>query len=348
MKKIGCLVINVGTPNSTETSDVKNYLNEFLMDPQVISIPFIFRWIFVKILIAPRRAPASAEKYKKVWMAEGSPLLVLTRRFASLLEKKLGSIKIEVAMRYGNPTISSACKNLISAGCEKIVIFPQYPQYAFASTFSGEERARKELEELNFKGEVTVVQPFYEDPGYLQSWLDKLIPLKNSHDHVLFSFHGLPLAQLKGKIEGCQGTDECCHRPQACALNCYRAQSIRTVERLAEAMQLPKEKYSYSFQSRLGPVEWIRPYTDQVLAALPKQGVKKLCVVVPSFVTDCLETLEEIAIEGEKTFLSNGGEKFTFVPCLNDDLRWVDAAAVLVEKAAALPASVHEKPILVF
>lgn len=324
MKK-GLLLNNIGTPVSPETKDVKTYLDEFLMDPEVIGLPFFFRWLLVKGVITPRRSSTSAAKYKSVWMTEGSPLMVYSQAFARKLSYFLGSQwMVRVGMRYGTPSIKETLQEFKNQGVEEVVIAPLFPQFAQATTGSAVREAERLLKEMNWTPKVKFLPPFFNHQSFLVPQADLIRPILPNVDHVLFSFHGLPESQVR-KIDGCLKSPDCCERANACALNCYRAQSVATAKSLAALLDLPREKWSVSFQSRLGPAKWIGPATDDVLKGLAAKGVKRLAVACPSFVADCLETLEEIGIEGKKEFLHAGGEEYHLIPCVNSESSWVEA-----------------------
>lgn len=341
MAKYGVIVSNIGTPQSPEPKDVATYLKEFLMDKFVIDIPWLPRLFLVKGIIAPFRSKRSSKAYKKIWSKEGSPLLVETKAFASALAESLGSdYKVVVGMRYGEPSMKSAVSQL--RDCQEIALFPQYPQYAESSTRSCREAFLAALDKSGWEGESTVVEPFYDDPEFVATLAERVQEvtggpgLNQRFDHILFSYHGLPERHLT-KIDPigghCANYKSCCENPGLALNTCYRAQAFRTSKALAKTLGLEENQFSVSFQSRLGKQVWIPPYTDIVFEDLVKQGVKRLAVVCPSFVADCLETLEEIAMEGQATFLEAGGESFSYIPCPNSHPGWVGGAAKLVNKA---------------
>lgn len=329
MKK-GLLLNNIGTPNSPSTKDVKIYLDEFLMDPGVIGLPFLLRWILVKGLITPRRSSTSAAKYKSVWMTAGSPLMVYSQAFSRKLAYLLGEKwLVRVGMRYGTPSIRETLEEFRSQKVEEVIFAPLFPQFAEATTGSAVQECERVLKEMDWKPTVKVLPSFFDRKEFLAPQADLIRPVLGEVDHVLFSFHGLPESQVR-KNEGCLESSECCERPKACAMNCYRAQSVATAKSLASLLDLPREKWSISFQSRLGPAKWIGPATDQVLSELAHKGVKRLAVACPSFVADCLETLEEIGIEGKKEFLHAGGLEYRLISCVNGERSWVDSFARMV------------------
>lgn len=331
--KVGVIIANIGTPNSTSISDVRQYLREFLMDPFVIDISYWLRFILVQCIIAPFRSKKSAKAYKKIWTKEGSPLLVETRKFAKELQDELGSeFQVEVGMRYGQPSMKNACEAL--KNCESLVLFPQYPQYAESSTRSSIDRFHQLVKKMGHWQKSSVVPPFYKNQGYIKTIVNKLNKAreKKPADYLLFSYHGLPerhLTKIDPQKNHCGHAPACCEDPGASLKCCYRAQARQTTEAIAKAMDLKKGEYGFSFQSRLGRQVWISPYTDKVLPELAGQH-KSIIVTCPSFVADCLETLEEIAMEAKQDFLEAGGENFTYVPCVNSDPDWVQSAKDLV------------------
>jgi ferrochelatase len=334
--KTGILLINLGSPEAPTAAAVRPYLREFLSDPRVIDIPAPLRWLLLNAVILPFRPAKSAEAYRQVWTSEGSPLLAHSRAFAARLAEELGdAYKVVLAMRYGNPSLASAVEELTREPLTDLVVFPLYPQYASASTGSSLEEALRLIAPLNNVPAVRVVAPFYDDPGYLEAMVDNAAPLLRDFnpDHILFSYHGLPERQIR-KSEGAPGhclaaDDACCASINARNAFCYRAQSFATTRALVERLGVDPSKTSTSFQSRLGRTPWIKPYTDVVLEDLAKKGVKRLAVFSPSFVADCLETLEEMAIRSAESFKEAGGEDLILIPALNATAPWVRAAAAL-------------------
>lgn len=328
----GVILMNLGSTDSTEVSAVKKYLDEFLMDKKVMDFPYLFRLLLVKGMITPKRAPRSAEAYKRVWWKEGSPLIVLTERLRDALQHKIDE-PVEIAMRYGDPHPAAAFKKLMDRipGIEEVFIIPLYPHYAMASYETAVDYVKKVYESGEYPFKLEVLKPFYRDAAYIRVLADNIRPyLKTDYDYLLFSYHGVPVRHiLKSDIthHHCLKTPDCCHVDSPAHRFCYRHQVIATMELTAKALGLPKEKYGFSFQSRLGRAEWISPYTVDLLHDFPKKGIKKLLVVSPAFTTDCLETLEEIAMEGKETFMKAGGESFQMIPCLNTREDWVDVLA---------------------
>lgn len=334
MKK-AILICNIGTPEAPDRDSVKKYLDEFLMDEKVISAPWIIRYPLVRWLITPRRSGKSAEKYQAVWMKEGSPLLVYTDRLVQKLQNLLGNdFIVKTAMRYSQPSLTSVLDDLKKQKIQDILVVPMFPQFAQATTGSLVET----FQELNksYGFQMRFFKPFFSPDWFIDSFVQVVQKSTTEggfkYDHLLFSYHGLPESQVKAQAPQCLREKNCCDLPSSCAMNCYRAQCVSTTKHMAQKLGLREDQYSLSFQSRLGPVKWIQPYTEDVLVNLAKRGVKNLAVVCPSFVTDCIETLEEIGMEGKETFLHAGGKEFHLVPCLNDDSFWAEKFAQVLEK----------------
>ena len=335
----GLLLINLGSPDSTSISDVKKYLDEFLMDKRVIGKSYIFRWILVKLIILNFRPKKSAKAYKKIWWKEGSPLIVLSRRLFKKVSD-LMQIPVALAMRYGSISIYNGLKELNEKGVDEFIILPLYPHYAMSSYETVVEKVKEEAK-INFpENKIKVIEPFYDDPKYIE-----LLSLKIKdtikdieYDHILFSYHGIPVSHLKisdPTNTHCYKAKNCCSVDSKAHKTCYKHQVTITTELVAKYLGLEREKYSISFQSRLANEPWLKPYTDSELERLAKEGKKNMVVVTPAFVTDCLETLEEIVMEAKEEFLEAGGENYYYVPCLNDDDNW----AKLISKWAKLELS---------
>jgi len=335
----GLLLINLGSPDSTSISDVKKYLDEFLMDKRVIGKSYIFRWILVKLIILNFRPKKSARAYKKIWWKEGSPLIVLSRRLFKKVSD-LMQIPVALAMRYGSISIYNGLKELNDKGVDEFIILPLYTHYAMSSYETVVEKVKEEVK-INFpENKIKVIEPFYDDPKYIE-----LLSLKIKdtikdieYDHILFSYHGIPVSHLKisdPTNTHCYKAKNCCSVDSKAHKTCYKHQVTITTELVAKYLGLEREKYSISFQSRLANEPWLKPYTDSELERLAKEGKKNMVVVTPAFVTDCLETLEEIVMEAKEEFLEAGGENYYYVPCLNDDDNW----AKLISKWAKLELS---------
>lgn len=330
-KKRGVLLMNLGSPDSTNIPDVKKYLDQFLMDERVIDKPWILRALLVKGIIVPFRAPKSAEAYKTIWSKQGSPLIMLTRQLQQALQKLIPE-PVEIAMRYGNPAPEAAFEALLKRepNLEEVVAVPLYPHYAMSSFETAVEYAKEIYQKKKYSFKLTFIEPFYKEPNYLQALSENIKPYLNKpYDQILFSYHGVPSRHIKkSDVTGCHclKVENCCDVPSLAHHTCYRHQVITTTNLVAEKLQIPVEKFSISFQSRLGK-GWLEPFTDIRLEQLPNEGVKKLLVVCPAFVSDCLETLEEIAIRGKEIFINAGGESFEMIPCLNTNPLWVKTIA---------------------
>jgi ferrochelatase len=337
----GILLVNLGTPASCAIRDVRRYLNDFLMDPYVLDVPWPARRLIVSGFILPFRPKQSAEAYAQIWDAAGpgtgSPLLHYSRNLERALEQRL-DLPIELAMRYGEPSLGGAVKALAAQGVTELLLVPLYPQFA-DSTVSTTVRAVQGL--VGERMKLHVLPPFYARRDYVAALASSVREhLPDSWDHLLLSYHGLPerhITRADPTGNHCLKTPDCCRVRSPAHATCYRHQCYRTSELLAEALDVPDDRYTVSFQSRLGRLPWLTPYTDQTLLALPKHGVRHLVVACPAFVADNLETLEEIGMTGRETFLQAGGETFTLVPCLNDRRDWVDALAGWCREALGVP-----------
>lgn len=331
------LLVNLGSPASTDVADVRRYLNQFLMDPYVIDLPWPVRRLLVSLILI-KRPEQSAHAYASIWWDEGSPLVVLTRRLQQAMSEQWTHGPVEIAMRYGEPSLPTVLARLAAQGVRKVTLAPLYPQFADSTVTTVVEQARQVIAEQKLSFELAVLQSFYDQPEYIDALVASAKPyLQEDFDHLLLSFHGLPerhLAKLDPTGNHCFKSADCCRTasPQVLAV-CYRAQCIRAAESFARAMGLPEGKWSVSFQSRLGRAKWIEPYTEARLDELAKAGVKRLLVMCPAFVADCIETLEEIGDRGREQFIEAGGEELVLVPCLNDHPDWVQALKTLCERA---------------
>ena len=327
MKK-GVLLVNLGSPESPEPKDVKTYLGEFLMDERVIDVPLWARTLLVKGIILNTRPKASAAAYKKIWWDEGSPLIVISERLKDKVQKQIES-PVALAMRYGSMTIKKGLQELVDKGVEEVFLIPLYPQFAMATTETilvlAEEVRKAHFPELK----IDSLPAFYNKPEYIEVLSKSISRHLNGkkHDHLLFSYHGVPERHIRKSDvtkSHCKIDGSCCITPSSAHEFCYRHQCLEVTRQVAEKLNLKEGTYSTSFQSRLGFDPWLQPYTDRTIERLGKQGIKNMAIVTPAFVSDCLETLEEIAMEGEEIFHEVGGQNFTTVPCLNDDDNWVD------------------------
>ncbi|HAV01798.1 MAG TPA: ferrochelatase [Chryseobacterium sp.] len=334
MPKKGILLVNLGSPRSTKVSDVKEYLDEFLMDERVIDYRWFFRTLLVRGIILNTRPKKSAAAYETVWTSEGSPLILITEQIQQKLQQRV-DVPVEIGMRYAEPSIETGLRKLTDQGVTEIVLFPLYPQYAMSTTETVIEKA-EEVRKKSFPGiKIHYVQPFYNREMYINCLAESIREkLPAEFDALQFSYHGVPERHIyKTDPTNTCNLNDCCSRPENPSHQfCYRHQCYRTTELVIEKLGIPKEKTIVSFQSRLGKDKWIEPYTDETLENLPKKGVKKLAVVCPAFVSDCLETLEEIAMEGQEEFLKAGGESFHYLPCLNDEDTWIEVVKNLCEE----------------
>jgi len=331
--------MNLGSPDSTTTRDVHTYLMEFLMDKRVIDYPWLFRKILVGGLIVPFRAAKSAEAYQTIWTRDGSPLIVLTRQLQEALQQGVEE-PVEIAMRYGNPSMEEAYQRLLdqTPQLEEVLAIPLYPHYAMASYETAVEYAREIHRKKKYSFRLNFIKPFYNESHYLKALSEHIRPyLRQDYDHILFSYHGVPGRHIrKSDPTGnhCLQSASCCETASPAHATCYRHQCFTTTREIVRLLGIPEGKYSNSFQSRLGK-GWLEPFTDIRLEEMPKEGIKKLLILCPAFVSDCLETLEEIAMRGKETFIGAGGQEYTMIPCLNVDSLWVDALAGWVRDYAA-------------
>lgn len=329
MQKKAVILINLGSPDSTSIPDVRKYLAEFLWDKRVISINPIARWLLLHGIILRTRPKHSAENYKKIWTPDGSPLVVISKELREKVAREV-SIPVYLAMRYGSPSIRSVLINLRAEGITDALIIPLYPQYAMSSYETVVEKVHEEARRLELNTHFSFLPPFYNDPEYIQALVESADPyLKKDYDHLLFSFHGIPVSHLQKSVNdprhglGILQTEDCCAPNAESRKTCYRHQCYETVKYFTEVANISKDAYSFSFQSRLGKEPWLQPYTIDKFHELPKQGIKKLLVICPVFVSDCLETLEEISGEGKEIFINAGGQSFEQIPCLNTHPSWI-------------------------
>ena len=316
---LGVLMVNLGTPDSPSRADVRRYLKEFLWDPRVVEMARPIWWLVLNGVILNTRPSRSAAAYAKVWTEEGAPLLVHSRRQAAalqdVLERRLpGPVKVALGMRYGNPSIASALEELRAAGAGRILVLPMYPQYSATTTASIFDAVTAELRQWRWVPEMRFVNRYHDQTGYIAALAGSVREYWREHGEaqlLVMSFHGIP-------------------REYFLAGDPYHCECHKTARLLGEALELPTERYRVTFQSRLGPKEWLKPYTDETLKALPAEGVRQVDVLCPGFSADCLETLEEVAMENRETFLEAGGERYRYIPCLNDRPEHMTALADLV------------------
>lgn len=334
MKKKGVLLINLGTPDSPRPYDVFRYLNQFLTDKNIIDLPFLARQLLVRGVIVPKRFKSSAKSYQKIWTEEGSPLLVYTQQVQHLLQESLGQeYVVEIGMRYQNPSIKKALYTLQQASLHELVIIPLFPQYAAATTGSICQELFSSLKRWQLVPQIRIIREFYHHPRFVNAFcaLAKNY-LLTSYDHVLMSFHGLPEKALKKEDPYglCLTNTTCCHCVHAKNSHCYSAQCYATAHALASKLHLLPSQYTICFQSRLGKDPWMTPFTSDLMHSLPKKGYKKVLVMCPSFVSDCLETLYEIGIEYREEFIRCGGTELTLMEGLNTHPLWIQTLKELV------------------
>ena len=346
-ERVGLLLVNLGTPDAPRPPEVRRYLREFLSDPRVLDMPAFPRFLLLELVILPRRPRASAAAYQKIWTPEGSPLLVHSRALAAKVQALLGdAVQVELAMRYGQPAIAKALDRFAEAGVSRLVVLPLYPQYSSAATGSVIEEVERRAAGRWSDPDLRIVPPFYDHPAYVEARAEVARPfLTPMPERVFFSFHGLPERQIR---KSDPSGSHCLARPDCCAAigpvnhSCYRAQCLAAARRLAERLGVPEERRIVCFQSRLGRSPWLSPNTEEVLAAEARRGVRR-AVIIPSFVTDCLETLEELAIRGAEIWRRNGGETLQVVPAPNACDRFAEAVVEIATQGSAwLPALSRE------
>ena len=327
--KRGIVLMNLGSPDSTKVKDVRKYLNEFLMDGRVIDIPYLQRLLLVRGIIVPFRAPKSAEAYKTIWWKDGSPLVQLTKQLQTAVQQELDE-PVTIAMRYGKPSPKDAYDELLkkAGNLEEVILFPLYPHYAMSSYETAVVYMKEVHAKEKFKFKLTTIKPYYNNVDYINAMSENMKPyLSQDYDHILFSYHGVPARHIKkSDITDCHclQVENCCNVDSAAHNYCYRHQCFKTTGLITSQLNIPSDKFSISFQSRLGK-GWLEPFTDIRLEQMPKEGIKKLLIICPAFVSDCLETLEEIAERGKEIFMNAGGESYIMIPCLNVHPLWVNA-----------------------
>ncbi len=323
----GILLVNLGSPNSPSVPDVRRYLNEFLMDGRVIDVAWPLRRLVVGLILI-NRPKESGHAYEKIWTKDGSPLVVTSKHVQAALQKRVG-VPIALGMRYQNPPIESAVKSLAAKGVNDVLLIPMFPHYAMSSYETAVVRVREMAAKFTPQMKVTVQPPFYNAPDYIAALVASAAGfLKQDYDHLLFSFHGIPERHLrKSDPTGCHclQVENCCEVASQAHAVCYRAQCFATTAAFVKLAGVPQEKYSISFQSRLGKDPWLKPYTDYELVRLAQEGKKRMLVICPAFVSDCLETIEEIGMRGCADFLAASGKEFTRIPCMNEHPQWITA-----------------------
>lgn len=328
----GVLLVNLGSPDSPTPKDVKPYLDEFLMDERVIDVPSWLRNIIVRGIILRTRPKKSAQAYQKIWWDKGSPLVVISERFTDKVREKL-QIPVALGMRYGSMTIKNALEELHDQGVDQVLLVPLYPHYAMSSFETVVVKTMQEQEKYFPGMRLTTLPAFYGNTDYIRVLSESIAAgLKDfDYDHILFSYHGIPERHIRKSDPTkfhCRIDGQCCQTNSVAHHTCYRHQCYEMTKKVKQYLDLPDDKVSISFQSRLPNDPWLKPYTDYEFERFPKEGKKKLAVITPAFVADCLETLEEIAMEGKHQFLEAGGESYKHIPCLNDNREWV---ALMVE-----------------
>ncbi len=343
MAKRAILLVNLGSPASTSVADVRRYLREFLGDERVLDLPAPARWLLLEGIILRTRPKKSAHAYQQVWTDRGSPLILTSESVREKLAATLGAdTPVYLAMRYGQPSIASVLAQMIADGVTEVLLFPQYPHYAMSSWETVVVKVYAEAARQSPALRVSCVQPFYADPDYIEALHRVSAPyLAQPHDHLLFSYHGIPERHLRKADSSkahCLTVADCCATCSPLHATCYRAQVLATTRALVARAGIPAEKFSVSFQSRLAGEPWLTPFTDHVLAELPKAGKKNLLVICAAFTADCLETLEEIRGEGRDIFVGAGGVNFQQIPCLNDQPPYIDFLAGRVRRWLDEPA----------
>jgi protoporphyrin/coproporphyrin ferrochelatase len=338
--KTAVLLVNLGTPDSPSVKDVRKYLFEFLNDPRVIDIPAIARFFLVNLIIVPFRAPKSAKIYQELWAhngipdgRQGSPILFYGKSVQEKLQQSLGgNFDVYLAMRYKNPSIDDVLADIYKKNCEKIIVVPLFPQYASASTGSVMDKVMKLISKWWVIPEVKFISQYYDNEGFINTIVERAKKYNyDEYDHILFSYHGLPVRQVDKVYKDkslCEG-HKCEKEINETNQFCYKATCYATTRLIVEKLNLPKEKYTVCFQSRLDK-DWLEPFTDKVIIEQAKKGAKKILVFSPAFVADCLETLIEIGFEYQKLFEEHGGEKVQLVESLNDHPMWIETLKNLV------------------
>ena len=330
--KKGLLLINLGTPDDPGYLSVFKYLRQFLMDPKVITVPYIFRFILVTLIIVPFRAFSSGKIYKKIWTENGSPLITNTSALANKVSKKVPHIEVEFAMRYQSPSIEDKLKKLISQNLDEIIILPLFPQYSTATTGSVFDEISRVLKKQSVTPSIKFINQFYEQESFIDSWEDKLKSFDiDKYDHILFSYHGLPTKAVDDIYDDSLCADNNCENEITNENKfCYKATCYETTRLIASRFNISPDKYTVSFQSRLTK-NWLEPFTDEVLEGFPSKGIENILVLSPAFTADNLETLYEIDDEYKELFIENGGKSLTMVPSLNDSSKWADSIVEIID-----------------
>ena len=340
MAKKGVLLINVGTPDEPTVKSVRNYLREFLLDPDVIDAPYIIRQLLVRGIILRVRPKKIAPLYRKIWMDEGSPLRVYSDRITKSLNEMVEDVEFDFAMRYGNPSIESGLMSLRDKGVDELLLLPMFPHYAQATTESALKHAYKQLKSINWSPKIIEMGHFDTDEEYVIPLTNSIQSQLDDDAHLLFSYHGLPVSHVKRVDKSknhCQKVNDCCSIKSEANSLCYGHHCMNTTQTVVGLLGLNEDQWSISFQSRIGPVKWLEPSTMDKVEELVKRGVKKLAIVAPAFLADGLETLEELDIGIREHFLELGGEELIVIKCLNDNQDWVEGLSKLITKKFSNP-----------
>ena len=340
MAKKGVLLINVGTPDEPTVKSVRNYLREFLLDPDVIDAPYIIRQLLVRGIILRVRPKKIAPLYRKIWMDEGSPLRVYSDRITKSLNEMVEDVEFDFAMRYGNPSIESGLMSLRDKGVDELLLLPMFPHYAQATTESALKHAYKQLKSINWSPKIIEMGHFDTDEEYVIPLTNSIQSQLDNDAHLLFSYHGLPVSHVKRVDKSknhCQKVNDCCSIKSEANSLCYGHHCMNTTQTVVGLLGLNEDQWSISFQSRIGPVKWLEPSTMDKVEELVKRGVKKVAIVAPAFLADGLETLEELDIGIREHFLELGGEELIVIKCLNDNQDWVEGLSKLITKKFSNP-----------
>ncbi|AFJ02600.1 Ferrochelatase, protoheme ferro-lyase [Methylophaga frappieri] len=337
MSERAILLANLGSPDAPDTPAVRRYLNQFLMDPYVIQLPWILRRLIVSLLVLPTRPKSSAAAYQSIWWPAGSPLIVLSEQLRDAVQAEV-AMPVHLAMRYGNPAIESTLLEIATnPAIKEVVYLPLYPHYADSTIATSIDEAERVIEEHDLDLKLIIPAPFYQEPDYIDALYQQSLPyLSQPYDHLIFSYHGLPESHITGSDPSgahCLQRQDCCQQPHPAHATCYRHQVMATTQAFAKKAGLAQTDYTVAFQSRLGRQVWLGPNTEDILTQLAKEGARNVMVMCPAFVTDCLETLEEIAIRGKEVFVEAGGESLTLIPCLNVHPAWVSTLAKWLRQA---------------
>ncbi|MEC7926450.1 MAG: ferrochelatase [Actinomycetota bacterium] len=332
-KNEAVLLVNLGSPKNLDKKSVKQYLKVFLSDDYVVDLPKLLQQLILRAFILPFRPNKTLHAYKQVWTKEGSPLIVSTKKIAMKLAEKT-NWNVEIAMRYEEPSIKEALEKLKNQGCKKLFVITLYPHNAMATTITTEVEVRRIANNVFKQLELVFIKPFYGNKQYINALKKSIEPFieKDHFDKLIFSYHGIPERQAKKTdVTGkhCFSSENCCEIECPGSADCYKAHTVQTTNKVVKELGLDNENWEISYQSRIGP-GWLKPFTDKRLSAMPNNGIKSIAIVCPSFISDCLETLEEIDIRGRETFFNAGGEKMTYIPCLNDSENTIELLKTLV------------------